>query len=68
MKTSYDKQTDILNIQLSEEVYWKSIELPNGLILDLAEDGSLCAIEILQASAVFSGDTKKVIENLTSSA
>jgi len=62
MKVSYDEEEDILNIQLSNETYWKSIELPNGVVFDVAKDGKITAIEILRASKVFSGDVRKVIE------
>ncbi len=61
METWYDRDEDVLNIQLKEG-YWKSIELPNGIIIDVAKDGTITAIEILRASKVFSGDVKKVIE------
>ena len=67
MESWYDKEEDILNIQLKEG-YWKSIELPNGVIIDISKDGSICAIEILKASKVFSGDTKKVIESASTPA
>lgn len=62
MKKWYDEEEDIFNIQLEEKEYWKSIELPNGVIIDIAKDGSIMAIEILRASKVFSGDVRKVIE------
>ena len=62
MKQWYDKEEDILNLQLVDKAYWKSIELPNGVIIDVAKDGSITGIEILRASKVFSGDVKKVIE------
>lgn len=62
MESWYDKEEDILNIQFGEKEYWKSIELPNSIIIDIAKDGEIMAIEILRASKVFSGDTKKVIE------
>jgi len=61
METWYDKKEDILNIQIKEG-YWKSIELPNGVVIDVAKDGTISAIEILRASKVFSGDVRKVIE------
>ena len=61
-RTWYDKEEDILNIQLKEKGYWKSIELPNGIVIDVSEDGSIVGIEILRASKVFSGDVKRVIE------
>ena len=62
MEQWYDKDEDILNIQLKDREYWKSIELPNGVIIDIAKDGSIMAIEILRASKVFSGDVRKAIE------
>jgi uncharacterized protein YuzE len=62
MLSTYDKEEDVLNIQLKEKDYWKSIELPNGIVIDIAKDGSIISIEILRASQVFSGDVKKVIE------
>ena len=61
-ETWYDKEEDILNIELVKKEYWKTIELPNGINIDVAKDGSITGIEILRASKVFSGDVKKVIE------
>lgn len=61
-ETWYDKEEDILNIELGQGEYWKSIELPNGIVIDVAKDGSISGIEILRASKVFSGDVKKVLE------
>ncbi len=62
METWYDKEEDIFNIQLKQGTYWKSVELPSGVVIDVAKDGSVLAIEILRASEVFSGDVKRVIE------
>jgi len=62
MISSYDKEEDILNVQLQEKGYWKSVELPNGIVIDITKDGNIMAIEILRASKIFSGDVKKVIE------
>ena len=61
-QTWYDKKEDILNIELNKGDYWKSIELPNGIVIDISKDGTISGIEILRASKVFSGDVKKVIE------
>ena len=62
MKQWYDKEEDILNLEIEEKKYWKSIELPGGIIIDVAKDGSIISVEILRASKIFSGDTKRVIE------
>ena len=58
----YNKEEDILNIELNSGEYWKSIELPNGVIIDIDKTGKINSIEILRASKIFSGDVKKVIE------
>lgn len=61
----YDEEADILNIEINDKEYWKSIELPNGVVLDIAKDGSITSIEILCASKLFFGDAHKVIERAT---
>ena len=63
MEQMYSKADDMMNIQLSDKPYWKSIELPNGVVIDVSKDGSIIAIEILHASKIFSGDVRKVIES-----
>ena len=62
----YDEESDVLNVEINDKDYWKSIELPNGFVIDIAEDGSMTSIEILNASKVFFGDTQRVIENAKS--
>ncbi len=59
---TYDKDADVLNIDLENKEYWKSIELPNGIVMDISKEGSIISIEILWASKFFSGDARKVIE------
>jgi len=61
-ETWYDKEADVLNIELNDKEYWKSIELPSGIVIDIAKDGNITSIEVLNASNLFSGDAKKVIE------
>ncbi|MFQ5648069.1 MAG: DUF2283 domain-containing protein [Candidatus Aenigmatarchaeota archaeon] len=58
----YDKEEDILNIEVKKGEYWKSIELPNGIVIDVAKDGSVTSIEIARASQIFSGDVRRVIK------
>ncbi|MEK6951136.1 MAG: DUF2283 domain-containing protein [Nanoarchaeota archaeon] len=62
MEQWYDQEEDIFNIQLKPSGYWKSIELPNGVVIDVAKDGSIVAIEIQRASQIFSGDVRNVIQ------
>jgi len=62
MKQWYDEEEDVLGIRLQNKLYWKSIELPNGIIIDVSKDGNIIGLEILGAKKIFSGDTKKVID------
>ncbi|MFQ5621026.1 MAG: DUF2283 domain-containing protein [Candidatus Nanoarchaeia archaeon] len=64
VKTWYDKEEDVFNIELEKGEYWKSVELPNGVVIDISKDGVITGIEIHTASKVFSGDVKKVIEQV----
>lgn len=61
----YNEEEDILNIELDKGDYWKSLELPNGIVLDIGKDGKLKGIEILKASKVFSGDAQKVLQRVS---
>jgi uncharacterized protein YuzE len=62
MKSWYDEKEDVLNIQFKKYNYWKSVELPNGIVFDIAKDGTIVSIEVLHASKVFLGPNKKVID------
>ncbi len=44
--------------------YGKSIELPNGIVIDVDKAGSAMGLEILRASEIFCGDVKEVIETV----
>lgn len=50
MKVKYDKEVDVLYIQLSDLPIAESDEDKPGIVLDYAEDGSIVSIEILNAS------------------
>ena len=65
MEEWYDKEEDILNIELNSGEYWKSIEIPNSIVIDIDKNGKIKAIEILRASKVFSGDVRKVIDSVS---
>lgn len=58
----YDKEEDVLDIELKQGVYWKTVELPNGVNIDISRDGSILSIEILSASKAFSGESRLVLE------
>jgi uncharacterized protein YuzE len=63
----YDKEEDILNIELNDSgEYWKSVEFPKGIVFDIDKEGKIKGIEVMQASKVFSGDVKKVIDTAIS--
>ena len=64
-ETWYDEEADILNIEINDKEYWKSIELPNGIVIDIAKDGTITSMEVLNANKHFSGDNKKVIDMAT---
>ena len=61
MKSWYDEEEDILAVRINEGTYWKSVELPNGTVIDISKDGSILGIEVLKASKVFS-KAKEVIK------
>ncbi len=61
----YDKDEDIISIQLFEGDYWKSIELPNGIVIDISIDGKIIGLEIFNAKKIFAGETKKVLQMAT---
>ena len=62
MEQWYDKKEDILGIRLEDKEYWKSIELPNGIVIDISKDGNIIGMEIFKASNIFSGDARKIID------
>lgn len=64
MEHWYDEEEDVLGIHIKEGDYWKSLELPNGIIIDVSKSGDIIGMEILKASNIFSGDAKKVIDNI----
>jgi len=62
MEDWYDSEEDVLGVHIRDDEYWKSIELPNGIVIDISREGKIIGIEVLRASKIFSGDVKKVIE------
>ena len=53
MKVKYDKEVDILYIKFSDKPVKESDEDKPDIILDYSSDGSIVAIEILDASRKF---------------
>ena len=58
----YDKIEDVMNVQIFKGDYWKSVELPNGIVIDITKDGKIMSLEISNAKKVFSGETRKVLQ------
>lgn len=61
MKSWYDKEEDILGLRLKNGKYWKSVELDNGVVIDISKEGDILGMEVLKASKVFS-NAKEVIK------
>ena len=62
----YDKQEDVLNIEVNKGKYWKSSEVNEGVVIDIAEDGSILGIEVLGARKILRTDAKKIIAHAKS--
>lgn len=52
MKFRYDPEVDIIYIRFREEKIAETEEVSPGLLLDIADDGSPVALEILNASKI----------------
>jgi uncharacterized protein YuzE len=63
MENWYDSDEDVLGIHIQDKKYWKSVELPNGIVVDVSKEGEIIGLEVFRASKIFSGDIKKVIES-----
>jgi uncharacterized protein YuzE len=50
MVVKYDKESDVIYIQLSENKVFESEEDKPGIILDYGENGEIVGVEILNAS------------------
>ena len=51
MKIKYDKETDVIYIQLSNSPIVESDEEKPGVILDFDADGGIVGIEVLNATS-----------------
>jgi uncharacterized protein YuzE len=67
MKIEYDKEVDALYIRLQERYVAKTLEIQNGINIDIDEDGKLVGLEVLDAtdryglSDVFNISTENLI-------
>jgi uncharacterized protein YuzE len=54
MKIEYDREVDALYIRLQEKYVVRTVELEEGLNLDLDENGKLIGLEVLDATERYS--------------
>lgn len=54
MKIEYDKEVDALYIRLQEKHVSRTLEIVEGLNLDLDENGKLIGLEVLDATKRYS--------------
>ena len=54
MKIEYDQEVDVLYIRLQEKYVTRTVELEEGLNLDLDEKGKLIGLEVLDATERYS--------------
>ena len=54
MKIEYDKVVDALYVRLQEKYVARTVEIEEGLNLDLDENGKLIGLEILDATQRYS--------------
>jgi uncharacterized protein YuzE len=50
MKIEYDNQVDAIYIRLQEKYVTRTIEIEDGLNIDLDENGKLIGLEVLDAT------------------
>lgn len=54
MKIEYDREVDALYVRLQEKYVHKTLEIEDGLNIDLDENGKLIGVEILDATQRYS--------------
>ncbi len=54
MRIEYDREVDALYVRLQEKYVARTIEIEEGLNLDLDEDGKLIGLEVLDATEKYS--------------
>ena len=54
MKIEYDKEVDALYVRLQEKYVARTVQIEEGLNLDLDEEGKLIGVEVLDATQRYS--------------
>lgn len=57
----YDREEDVLGIQLSDKKYLKSVEVSENVVVDLSDDWQIIGIEIYNASRSFKHEVPAII-------
>lgn len=63
-KAWYDSEVDILGARFSDGKSWRSVELPNGVVLDISRNGKITGLEIWRASRFFKGNLKDFLSSV----
>ncbi len=72
MRIEYDREVDALYVRLQEKFVARTIEIEDGLNLDLDESGKLIGLEVLDATErysltdIFNVATENRVDNLKS--
>lgn len=54
MKIEYDKEVDALYVRLQEKYVARTVEIEDGLNLDIDDEGKLIGLEVLDATRRYS--------------
>jgi uncharacterized protein YuzE len=54
MKIEYDKEVDALYVRLQEKYVARTVEIEEGLNLDIDDEGKLIGLEVLDATRRYS--------------
>ena len=68
MKIEYDNQVDAIYIRLQEKYVTRTVEIEDGLNIDLDENGKILGIELLNVSKRMSKEflSNIIVKNLVS--
>ena len=61
MKITYDKTVDALNLTFKKGTVAKTLELSEGVLLDVDKNGTILYIEVLNASEIMSKENLKQV-------
>ncbi len=62
----YDKEADVIGIQLKNKNHWKAVELSKHVVVSLSKEGEIVFIEILGVKDAFKKDAPLIVSNTPS--